>query len=313
MTCSSPSRNPTSAQFVAYLASSKQVPILANAENIQGMFNGKDLTGWIADPKLWRVEDGTIAGHTSGIKHNDWIKSEFLLKDFHFTCQVKLADNAGNSGIQFRSEIMDNGEVKGYQADIGVGWWGKLYEEHGRALMWKESGEKHVKKGDWNTYEIIADGSKIITKINGNVCVDMDDPQGERQGIIAFQLHAGGATDVYFKDIQVTLLNAKAAADPNVGRTSSPSQFPASKPLAAGQKITWKKTTLDDKFRSEGVCAGDFNNDGKLDIAAGNVWFEAPDWKMRRSPKSPKRSIRKSIAIRSSTPPTTSTATAGKT
>lgn len=266
--------------LVAYLASSKQVPILANAENIQGMFNGKDLTGWIADPKLWRVEDGQIAGHTSGIKHNDWIKSEFLLKDFHFKCQVKLADNAGNSGIQFRSEIMDNGEVKGYQADIGVGWWGKLYEEHGRALMWKESGEKHVKKGDWNTYEIIADGSKIVTKINGNVCVDMDDPQGARQGIIAFQLHAGGATDVYFKDISVKLLNTEKASAGSKSADGKSAAFPASKPLAAGQKITWKKTTLDDKFRSEGVCAGDFNNDGKLDIAAGNVWFEAPDWKM---------------------------------
>jgi putative membrane-bound dehydrogenase-like protein len=261
--------------LVAYLASSKQTPIRANAENIVGMFNGKDLTGWIADPKLWKVEDGAIVGRTSGIAHNDWIKSEYLLGDFHFTCQVKLADNAGNSGIQFRSEIMENGEVKGYQADIGVGWWGKLYEEHGRALMWKESGEKHVKKGEWNTYEIIADGSKIVTKINGNVCVDMDDPPGARQGIIAFQLHAGGATDVYFKDISVKLLNTqKASAEGKIAA------FPTSKPLADGQKITWKKTTLDDKFRSEGVCAGDFNNDGKLDIAAGNVWFEAPEWKM---------------------------------
>ncbi len=44
--------------------------------------------------------------------------------------------------------------------------------------------------------------------------------------------------------------------------------------------ITWKKTQLDPKFRSEGVAVGDFNNDGKLDVAAGSVYYAAPDWKM---------------------------------
>jgi hypothetical protein len=48
-----------------------------------------------------------------------------------------------------------------------------------------------------------------------------------------------------------------------------------------GSKITFKKTVLDTAFRSEGVAVGDFNKDGKNDIAAGFVWFEAPDWKMR--------------------------------
>lgn len=45
-------------------------------------------------------------------------------------------------------------------------------------------------------------------------------------------------------------------------------------------QIRFKKTQLDEKFRSEGVAVGDFNNDGKMDIAAGLVWYEAPDWKM---------------------------------
>jgi hypothetical protein len=45
-------------------------------------------------------------------------------------------------------------------------------------------------------------------------------------------------------------------------------------------KVAFKKTVLDTKFRSEGVSVADFNRDGKLDIAAGRVWFAAPDWKM---------------------------------
>jgi hypothetical protein len=44
-------------------------------------------------------------------------------------------------------------------------------------------------------------------------------------------------------------------------------------------KITFKKVQLDNKFRSEGCCVGDFNHDGKQDIAAGSVYYAAPDWK----------------------------------
>ena len=49
---------------------------------------------------------------------------------------------------------------------------------------------------------------------------------------------------------------------------------------AESPNVQFKKTQLDDKFRSEGVAVGDFNKDGKMDIAAGYVWFAAPDWKM---------------------------------
>ena len=54
----------------------------------------------------------------------------------------------------------------------------------------------------------------------------------------------------------------------------------AALPVAA-QEITFEKTVLDTQFRSEGVAVGDFNRDGKPDIAAGSVWYAAPDWKMR--------------------------------
>ena len=56
----------------------------------------------------------------------------------YFLTTPKLTPNAGNSGVQFRGQNLPHGEVKGYQADIGKGWWGKLYEEHGRALLWRE-------------------------------------------------------------------------------------------------------------------------------------------------------------------------------
>lgn len=51
-------------------------------------------------------------------------------------------------------------------------------------------------------------------------------------------------------------------------------------PAIAADKIRFRRTQLDSTFRSEGVAVGDFNKDGKNDIAAGFVWYAAPDWKM---------------------------------
>src|SRR6478735_4148755 len=42
--------------------------------------------------------------------------------------------------------------------------------------------------------------------------------------------------------------------------------------------IAWKKHVLDTRFRSEGVAVADVNRDGRLDVIAGNVWYEAPHW-----------------------------------
>lgn len=44
--------------------------------------------------------------------------------------------------------------------------------------------------------------------------------------------------------------------------------------------VRFVKKQLDDHFRSEGVAVGDFNRDGRMDIAAGVVWYEAPAWRI---------------------------------
>lgn len=41
----------------------------------------------------------------------------------------------------------------------------------------------------------------------------------------------------------------------------------------------WERWQIDAEFRSEGVAVADFNRDGLPDIAAGDVWYAAPDWK----------------------------------
>jgi len=44
--------------------------------------------------------------------------------------------------------------------------------------------------------------------------------------------------------------------------------------------VRWERINLDKSFRSEGVAAFDVNHDGKIDVVAGDVWYEAPSWKM---------------------------------
>ena len=187
-----------------YLRQSAQAPLMGSPDNLDLFFNNTDLTGWDGLESVWRVENGEIVGETkTGLKQNEFLMSDMILKDLRLTFQVKLTPDSENSGIQFRSQRADHGEVKGYQADAGQGWWGKLYEELGRALLWDKPGDPFVKKGEWNTYEILAVDHHIQTAINGNKCVDFNDPDGSLQGIIAFQVHSGGPMQVRFRQFQL--------------------------------------------------------------------------------------------------------------
>lgn len=45
------------------------------------LFNEKDLTGWVGDAKLWKVEDGILVGCTTKpLKYNDFLHTEKELK-----------------------------------------------------------------------------------------------------------------------------------------------------------------------------------------------------------------------------------------
>lgn len=195
----------------AYLRHPQQVPMLATLENAKELFNGKDLTGWTGDPKLWSVENGEIVGKApTGLKRNEFLMSTLAAEDFKLSFKVKLTPPAGNSGVQFRSEPFGDGQLKGPQADIGAGWWGKLYEEHGRELLAKEGGEKFVKQGEWNDYVIEAFEGNVRITINGNVCTDyLKDDQLSRRGIFGLQLHSGPPQEVRYKELKLELLPKK--------------------------------------------------------------------------------------------------------
>jgi|ERR1035437_1038558 hypothetical protein len=207
------------------------------------IFNGKDLTGWDGNPKLWSVKEGAITGQTTAenpAKGNTFlIWTNGTVGDFELRCSFKLVpgDKQGfaNSGIQYRSKVLDpaNWVVGGYQADMEAGptYTGILYEERmrgvlalrGEKVVWDKDNKKQVvgslgdaaaigavvKKGDWNDYIIIAKGNHLQQFINGQPTIDVvDDCEAKRaiSGVLALQLHAGAPMMAQFKNIRIKRL-----------------------------------------------------------------------------------------------------------
>src|SRR5262245_41821006 len=96
------------ALFMAPLASAEDVSQKAppEPEGMKPLFNGKDLTGWEGNPKLWSIKDGVVKGETT--KENPTKGNTFLiwrggtLSDFELRCTFRI--DQGNSGIQYRSK-----------------------------------------------------------------------------------------------------------------------------------------------------------------------------------------------------------------
>jgi hypothetical protein len=199
-----------SRKFAIYLCLALSVAVFVRADDrasddTQSLFNGKDLSQWWGEMSLWHVEDGQIVGKTEkGIKQNEFLKSRKSFGDFRLIVKMKLVPDAANSGIQFHSEPFHGNEMSGPQADAGKGYWGSLYGENfgNKTLCKNLAGEGVVKPNDWNLYEIVAVGPKIRMALNGHLCVDVDNPKYVRTGMFGLQIHAGGPTEVRFKDFQ---------------------------------------------------------------------------------------------------------------
>jgi hypothetical protein len=203
-------------------ASPQAINTLTPQEKNEGftlLFNGKNLDGWDGDPVRWSVQNGVIVGSSDGhpFKVNTFLIYKGTYKNFILKGDIKLRNH--NSGIQFRSEQLagDGWMVRGYQADASeVGdeksAWGNLYEERLRgrnAMKTPDQGwiiaKTLVHHGDWNTYEILADGDHIRLTFNGVVTIDMHDSAAS-SGIIALQLHAGPEMRVEFRNLKMKVL-----------------------------------------------------------------------------------------------------------
>jgi hypothetical protein len=189
-----------------------QGPAADKPKSAKPLFDGKTLKGWEGNLKWFRVEDGAIVAGSSKMKipRNEFLCTTSRYSDFELRVTCKIAPGTTNAGIQFRTErIPNHHEVKGYQADMGEGWWGKIYDESRRrkALAEPDAEQlaKVLKPEDWNQYVIRCQGPHIELWINGFKTADFTEPNASipRDGIIALQIHGGPAGEAWYKDIVI--------------------------------------------------------------------------------------------------------------
>jgi hypothetical protein len=187
------------------------------------LFDGKTFAGWDGDTKkTWRIEDGALVGGSLSekVQRNEFLATTKEYGDFVLTVKFKLLGDAKktfvNSGVQLRSQRMkDSHEMIGYQADLGEGFWGSIYDESRRnkvmAAADQDAMHKALKPGEWNEYKIHAEGRRIRTWLNGVPGVDYTerDEKIPQVGRIGLQIHGGGPAEVWFKDIVIEELPAK--------------------------------------------------------------------------------------------------------
>ena len=186
----------------------------------------------------WKVVDGAIS--CTGLeKTRNWIiwrggtPSDFVLRlDFNY--------EAGNSGVQVRSDDQGNHQVFGYQVEVAaqkvMGLWHHsllarddparearhLMATAGQEVTIATDGKKsvkqvaakeeivaHYRQKGWNRMEIIAEGNTLTQKINGVVfskVADDDKRMSRRKGVIALQDHGKGC-QVAFRNIRIKELS----------------------------------------------------------------------------------------------------------
>jgi hypothetical protein len=105
--------------------------------------------------------------------------------------------------------------MKGYQADIGAGYSGCLYDESRRNNVLARPAEEQVKRlekpGEWNHYEVRCEGTHIQITLNGERTVDYTEADAAipQTGRIALQIHGGSKAEVSFRNITLQELQAQ--------------------------------------------------------------------------------------------------------
>lgn len=213
------------------------------SDGFKSLFNGTDLTGWHGLKDFWSVKDGMIVGAED--KEHQAPQTFLILdgkySDFELHYKYRFATPTGNSGVQFRSKIIDpaTSRVGGYQADCDAEthYDGTIYDEAGVAggrgtmsnrgekTVWDQENHRHnsplptgnadlksrINHEGWNDVVLIAKGNEVKYSINGCLMTELidDSPKALHKGVIALQLHHGFVMEIQFKDIEIKDLSGQ--------------------------------------------------------------------------------------------------------
>ena len=188
--------------------------VMSTSQKSHSLFDGRTFRGWEGDTvRTWRIENGAIVGGSLNdmVPRNNFLCTRRNYTNFVLRLKVKLIGKSGfiNAGVQFRSQRLTNPahEMIGYQADVGPGYWGSLYDESRRNKTLAAPDSlvitKLVKLNEWNEMEIVCENHHIRLYLNGNQTIDYKeaDETLPQAGLIGLQVHGGGKLEVYYKDL----------------------------------------------------------------------------------------------------------------
>ncbi len=174
---------------------SSEVPPASTASQGETLFDGLSLEGWrmLGDANWHIVEDYVEANSGDG-----FLVTPGDYSDFHLTLEF-WTDPDANSGIFIRcSDPNDVGASSAYEVNIYDKRPDPAYRTGGIVNVASPMAQIDA-AGQWNTYEITAEGSRLVVKLNGTLTVDVEDTKFA-SGPIALQYGAG---IVRFRNVRI--------------------------------------------------------------------------------------------------------------
>lgn len=181
---------------------------LTEAEINEGwisLFDGHSLFGWEPNNKEvnWSVTDGTITADSGPI---GLLLTYTPFADYQFRCDYKMAAG-GNSGVFLRT-LADPKDVQKDCYEVNI------VDEHpsgfltGAIVGLQKTAEPITGSGDWHTFLLTANGTKITVVIDGKEVCAYDDtrPEARKSGLIGLQKNVG---KIEFKNVALKPLNQK--------------------------------------------------------------------------------------------------------
>ena len=174
------------------------------------LFNGKNLDGWVLsgqNPEGFVVKDGVIEWDARG---GGTVRSLDRFDDFILRLDVRIVKN-GNSGIFVRAPRANRSSKIGMEFQV-MGDYGLKPGIHTTGAIYSVVAPKFnasAKPWEWNTVELLLDGSHFRATFNGQVVQDLNLDENEelshrlRRGFIGLQDHGH---PVSFRNIKLKKL-----------------------------------------------------------------------------------------------------------
>ena len=172
--------------LVATLGASTAISQEDSGQGSVALFDGSDLDQWVAlGDANWAVVDDVVQADSG----NGFLVSVQSYGDFRLTLEF-WTDPDANSGIFIRcSDPNDVGAGNSYEVNIYDKRPDQTYRTGG--IVNFAAPTSIIDAADrWNTYEITAQGSRLLVELNGTVTVDIEDATYSA-GPIALQYGAG--------------------------------------------------------------------------------------------------------------------------